>query len=106
MTTRFILTFLLMASLSSSAQTLASFQINLAKPANGIDVQVSINLDEHTFDNYSSISLMEVQWSKKIPVPFQISQSNTRMLSWLIKPTNNKAKKYKYQLVNGAPGKF
>ena len=55
---------------ASFAQTIASFKINLQHPTNGVDVPVSVNLDNLTFESDSSISLVEMDGKKRKTIPF------------------------------------
>lgn len=91
---------------SSYAQPIASFEVPLSKAVNGIEIPVSINLDEITFMPDSTLSLIEIQGNKKIPTAFQISQGKQRNLSWLVIPGNETVKKRTYQLMKGTPGTF
>jgi Methane oxygenase PmoA len=93
-------------SFIASSQTIATFEIVLQKPANGINIPISVNLDEITFLSDSSLSLIELQGNKKIPTPFQISQGKQRTLYWLITPGNETNKKRTFQLVKSSPSPF
>ncbi|MDP4261450.1 MAG: PmoA family protein [Bacteroidota bacterium] len=101
----FIISFL-MTSVIGSAQTIASFEVKLTQATNGLEIPASINLDEITYIADSSLSLVEIQGNKKIPVPFQVVQGEQRTLHWLIETKNNTASKRKYELVKAVPGKF
>jgi hypothetical protein len=93
-------------AVSIHAQTIASFEINLSKATNGLDIPTSISLDEITFLPDSTLSLLAVQGTKKTAVPFQIVHGEKRMLHWLAKPGNAQQQKQVYQLVKNEPGKF
>ncbi len=60
-----------MASIMGAAQTLASFEIDLSKATNGIDVPVSISLAELKISSTTLFSLAEVIDNKKVSVPFR-----------------------------------
>jgi hypothetical protein len=90
----------------ASAQTIASFEITLNKPANGLQVPVSVNLDDVTFIYDSTLSLVEVVGNKTIPIPFQIQQQDHRILYWLADPGKGGVQKHLYRLLKAKPGKF
>ncbi len=108
MNKKFLLSFLFWLAFfkNTEAQEIATFEVELAKPANGLDVPVSVNLDEITFVKDSSLSLIQINGNNKIAIPFQIMQGENRMLYWIIKTGNKQQKKYTYQLINRAPDKF
>ena len=82
----------------SSAQTIASFKITLPKATHGIAIPASINLDALTFMSDSSLSLFEVNGSKKNEVPYQIKQEGNRTMYWSVMAAGRK--EVSYQLVN------
>src|SRR5436190_1048525 len=71
---------------NTGAQKIASFDVELSKPAAGLEIPVNINLNGITFIKDSSLSLIEINGNKKTSVPFQIRQDEQRMLYWIIKP--------------------
>ena len=89
---------------NSFAQTIASFKINLQHPTNGVDVPVSVNLDNLTFESDTSISLVEMDGKKRKIIPFQIKYGASRMLVWSISSTAKK--EIAYQIIHSAPGQF
>jgi hypothetical protein len=88
--------FLILCAGAASAQTIASFEVELPKPAQELDIPVSVSLDNITFLSDTLLSLVEVQGSKTLPVPFQIKQADQRSLHWIVKPGVSKRS---YQLV-------
>jgi hypothetical protein len=100
----FIVLFFLI-SIAGAAQTVARFEVELSRPANGLEIPLSVNLDEVTFLSDSLLSLVEIQGNKKIPVPFQINQGDHRIIYWMVRP-GNKQVKHVYQLIKMAPGQF
>ncbi len=88
------------------AQKIATFEIELSKPSNGLDIPVNIDLDNISFSKDSSLSLMKVEGNKKTPVPFQIRNGEHRAIYFLLNPGNAQRKKYTYQLIDGAPYHF
>jgi hypothetical protein len=105
---KYFLLFLFLPAVFKNAvsQKIATFEVELAKPANGLNIPVTANLDEITFVKDSSLSLIEVNGKNKIAVPFEIRQGEQRMLYWIIQPGKQQQKKYTYELINKAPGKF
>ncbi|HYM92892.1 MAG TPA: PmoA family protein, partial [Chitinophagaceae bacterium] len=94
------------ASVISSAQYIARFEVQLPVATNGLDVPASINLDDVTFQADSSFVLVELANGKQVPVPFQISENEHRTLYWLISTKNNQQKKREFQLMAGNPQFF
>lgn len=101
----FLITFFTICIISS-AQKIATFELQLPFATNGLDVPVSINLDEVTFIADSSLSLMEVRGNKSVPVPFQVSEEQHRILSWLVNTKNDQQKKRIFQLIKGTATAF
>jgi Methane oxygenase PmoA len=95
-----------MNTVIGSAQTIARFQVTLSKPANGLDIPASINLDEITFVADSSLSLMEIQGNKKVPIPFQVVQGDQRSLHWMIHTGVKTVMNRTYELINAKAGTF
>ena len=93
------------ASLSVAAQRVALLEVELTKPMNGLEVPAKIDLDAVTSLSDSTISLVEVQGTKRIPVPFQIENKESRTLYWMVNADNDKIKKRTYELVKAAPSK-
>jgi len=55
-----------------NAQKIATFDVDLSKATNGLEVPVSTDLDAITFLSDSALNLVEVKGNKRNPVPFQI----------------------------------
>lgn len=91
-------------SFTVSAQTIAGFKVSLPKATNGLAIPASVNLDEITFLADSSLALLEIDGSRKNPVPFQIKQEGHRVLYWSVKPTAEK--EVSYELIRAKPQKF
>ena len=106
--TKTFLTLLFLSKLTTfcHAQKLASFEVELNKPTNGIETPGSIELDPVTFLHDSLLTLVEVSGSKRTTVPFQVTHGKTRMLHWMIHPGNDGNKKSVYELVRGKPADF
>src|SRR5215469_1185013 len=88
------------------AQKIATLEVELPKPTNGLAIPVNIDLDDITFVKDSSLSLVQVQGNKKTAVPFQIRNGQHRTIYFLVHPENDHQKKYIYQLINAAPNTF
>src|SRR5688572_13780653 len=102
----FLVTMLLvMASMISDAQTLAGFEVDLAKATNGIDVPASIKLSELKISPSASFTLAEIKENKQVQVPYQINKTDNT-ISWMIPQTGEDRKKHFYQLIKSPPGKF
>ncbi len=82
------------------AQKVASLEVTLTTPANGLDIPVKVELDAITFLPAGNLRLVEVQGTEKIPVAFQIEDEETRFLHWIISP--EKTGKRRYELIEVA----
>jgi hypothetical protein len=87
------------------AQKLATLEVELTSPMNGLQVPTKVDLDQITLLHDSVLSLMEVQGAKRIAVPYQIDNKEIRMLYWLVNAQNGKEKKRVYEIVKGNPVK-
>lgn len=106
-----ILLISLTTSLSAFAQKIATFEVEMPsntveernpdKFGKGINIPVSVNLDALTFLSDSALSLVEIVGGKAVPTPFQISQSENRMLHWLVKKDKTGINKRVFQLNQG-----
>src|SRR6478736_8305777 len=82
------------------SQKIATLEVELTKPTQGIHEPASINLDGITFLSDTLLNLVEVQGQKKVPVPFQIENGEHRTLHWIMKTQPDKVK-YSYELTKG-----
>src|SRR5579872_16442 len=93
-----------------NAQPLAHFEVELPAAVNGLDIPVSVNLDEQNLACDSAWTLYEITGHTKVPVPFQVEQSEQRWLHWLVKYNNGQPAKRIYELMGagssrpGTPG--
>ena len=94
---------LLLTGIDSHSQKIATLEVDLSKTLGGLEVPVSVNLDDITFLADSSLSLLMVQGTKRTAVTFQIMQGDQRTLHWLVKP--GEQKKLVYELVKGTKPK-
>jgi len=104
-TSRFsVLIILSLISLDSYAQKVASLEVNLTKAAYGLNIPVSINLDEITYLSDTLLVLYEVKDKGKTTVPFQIEPGDPRKLTWMIAAgTGSAGEKHMFELVKGRP---
>lgn len=98
--------FLVPAGIICTAQRIVSFDVDVSKPMNAIDVPVSINLDALTFVPDSLLTLVEINGSTRTEIPFQITQGKHRMLHWMIRTNNNAARKHSYELTKSKTPTF
>ena len=95
-----------MAIFFSKAQKIATFEVDLPKVTNGIDVPVSFDLTGITAVPGAALSLLQVDGDKKMPVPFQMSPpGKDRILTWLVRQEGEQMK-LSFELVKAEPAKF
>ncbi|NSW95799.1 MAG: hypothetical protein HPY62_13910, partial [Bacteroidales bacterium] len=94
---------LIFTSLGCLAQKIATFEVTLQKPSYGIEIPVSVNLDEVTWASDTLLNLVEVKGINRINIPFQIDQGNTRTLYWLVSGGVSQGEKHIYELVKERP---
>jgi len=99
-----IITVFAALSMACKAQTLASFEIDLSKATNGIDVPVTMDIAKFKINPSAVFSLIEVHDNKKIMVPYQLNKVE-QTISWMIRQNGQETKKHFYQLQKSAPGK-
>jgi hypothetical protein len=91
-------------SLDNYSQKVASLEVNLSKPAYGLNIPVSINLDEVTYLSDTLLVLYEVKDRVKTAIPFQIEPGDPRKLIWMVATgTGNTGEKHLYELLKGKP---
>ncbi len=95
----------LLISSGSYGQKIATLEVDLTSPTNGLHVPAKIDLDAITFLSDTVLSLVEVQGTKRTPVPFQIETMQSRRLHWMVDSDNDKIKKRVYELIKDKPGK-
>ena len=95
-----------MAIFFSKAQKIATFEVDLPKVTNGIDVPVSFDLTGITAVPGAALSLLQVDGDKKMPVPFQMSPpGKDRILTWLVRQEGEQMK-LSFELIKAEPAKF
>ncbi|HWA32722.1 MAG TPA: PmoA family protein [Cyclobacteriaceae bacterium] len=87
-------------SIAGMAQRIATFETDLSKKTNDLDVPVSVNLDPITFDADSTLTLSLIEGTKRTPIPFQISRGPSRQIHWTI-PATASTKKISFELSKG-----
>ncbi|MCX6302633.1 MAG: PmoA family protein [Bacteroidia bacterium] len=87
--------------LNGYSQKIASLEVELPGTTNGVDVPVSVNLDEITYLSDSLLTLIEVKGKSRISVPFQIESGNPRKLYWIITTETGSSVKHLFELVKG-----
>jgi len=98
--------FFCLAGGSSSAQHIATLEVELSRPANGLSIPAVIDLDPITFIADSALSLLEVKNGRSVPIPFQIEQGPNRRLHWMVNTDQAASGKAVFELVKKRPGAF
>jgi hypothetical protein len=68
----------------SHAQEIATLRVELPEAAPGMEIPVSVNLDNITYIADSLLSLFEINGNKKTVVPFQIESGEERTIHWFV----------------------
>jgi hypothetical protein len=92
-----------MICLCANSQKVATLEVLLKKPASGLNLPVSINLDEITYISDSLLILYEISDNDRTIVPFQIESGNSRKLTWIVNAGTGPDEKHIYELVQGKP---
>ena len=79
------------------AQKIATLEVNVGYPPNGLQIPLRIDLDAITFLSESNLSLVEVIETGKRPVDFQIEDEGARFLYWMV--GGEKTGKRTFQLI-------
>ena len=90
-----------LTSINGNCQKIASLEVNLTKETYGLNIPVSINLDNVTYLSDTLLALYEVRNKSKTAVTFQIEEGNPRKLSWMMETGTNPGEKHLYELVQG-----
>ena len=90
-----------LVAISSYSQKISTIEVELTKATFGLDIPVSINLDEVTYVTDSLLNLLEIKGGKSAAIPFQIEQGNPRTLHWIVKTDVGAPGKHQYELVKG-----
>lgn len=92
----------------SYAQKIATLEVDLPSSTHGLEMPVSVNLDEITFLPDSVLSLVRIQNNgaqdtKMMPVPFQIEQTDHRQLYWMVRSEDDQNKPQVFELEKSKP---
>jgi hypothetical protein len=88
-------------SLNNYSQKIASLEVTLTKAAYGLNIPVSINLDNVTYLSDTILALYEIKNKSKTTIPFQIEAGNPRKLTWMVTTGTGPGEKHFYELVQG-----
>lgn len=100
----FLLNLILLLSVTCFSQKIATFDVVFSKGTRGLDIPVSINLDEVTYISDTLLCLYEVTGNSKTLVPSQVEQGNPRKLHWIITTGTNSVEKHVFELHKGKAG--
>ncbi|HYG19791.1 MAG TPA: PmoA family protein [Ohtaekwangia sp.] len=93
-------------TIDTTAQTLATLEVEMPVASHGISVPVRTDLDQITFLPDAALVLHEIKAGKKVPVAFQIDQGDQRWLYWTISPDPGQSKKRVFVLEKGTGSKI
>ncbi len=89
----------------AAARWIATLEVDISRPMNGIAMPAEIDLDAITFLPDSALALLQIQsGGQKLPVPFQIDQDGRRTLHWMVAPQSGK--KVSYELIQRPSGSY
>ena len=94
-----LLAVICLVALNSYSQKIATLEVELTKATLGLDIPVSINLDEVTYEPDLLLCLYEISGNQRTGVPFQIEQGDPRKLHWVISTGNNTSEKHLFELM-------
>jgi hypothetical protein len=82
-------------------QKIATIEVDISRPMDGLSMPASVDLDAITFQPDSQLLLVEVQGNARVPVAFQIENKSHRVLHWLVNRNDDKISKRVYELTKG-----
>jgi len=88
---------------NSYSQKIATLTVEFSKATYGLDIPVSVSIDEITYISDTLLNLYEVKGNEKEPVMFQIEQGDPRKLHWMITTGTGKGEKHLFELVREKP---
>jgi len=94
----FLAVLCLLASVSYG-QKIASFEVEFSKSTYGLDIPVSVCLDEITYISDTLLNLYEVKGNNREVVPSQVEQGDPRRLHWIVTTGSGTGEKYLFELV-------
>lgn len=86
-------------------QKFATLEVDLQKPAYGLDIPVSLNLDELTYLYDTLLVMHEVKGNTRVEVPFQVENGSQRKIHWLVTGAKLSGEKRLYELSQGKAAK-
>ena len=93
--------FLSLLTTNINSQKIAVLKVELLKAAYGLNIPVTINLDEVTYISDTLLVLYEVKNNNRTIVPFQIESGDPRKLTWQVAAENVPAEVHIYELDQG-----
>lgn len=94
-----VFTVLFFIAITGQSQKIASFEVELIKPTYGLDIPVSVVLNDVTFVSDTLLALYEVNGNKRTIVPFQVENGSYRTLHWIVKTGNESGSSHLFELV-------
>jgi len=85
------------------SQKIASIEVTFPMATSGMDIPVTVDLDDVTYVTDSLLSLFEVAGAKRNEIPFQIEQGDPRKLHWVVMTGTAPGARYIFELVQGKP---
>jgi hypothetical protein len=86
---------------NSYSQKIASLTVEFSQATFGMDIPVSVSLDEITYVSDTLLNMYEVKGNVKNPVLFQVEQGDPRKLHWIITTGTGTGEKHLFELVQG-----
>lgn len=88
-------------AINTFSQKIATLEVTLPKPADGLEIPVCVNLDEITYVYDTLLVLYEVKGTDRTEIPFQIERTNVRKLHWLVPGGTRSGEKKIYEIAQG-----
>lgn len=89
------------ASIGVYSQKIATLEVALEKAAFGLEIPVSIALDDATYLSDTLLSLYEVTQTGRSKVSFQVEAGYPRKLHWVVLSGNEPGEKHVFELAHG-----
>lgn len=83
------------------SQKIATIEVDLPKPAYGLEIPVSLNLDEVTYITDTLLVLYELNGNVRTEIPFQIEPGDMRKIHWIVTGEIKGGGKKVYELSKG-----
>ncbi|MFO7622336.1 MAG: PmoA family protein [Bacteroidales bacterium] len=83
----------------SFSQKIASIEVEFPKTAHGLEIPVSINLDEITYLSDTLLNLYNITGGQRKAIPFQVEQGGTRLIHWIVATGTGAGEKHQFELV-------